>query len=94
MVVPTFVNGGATIFQYYVIARKADGLVTMPLYFGRAQPLSGAVSIPLQWYDLAPATSYDVLVVSSSGIPTPPSGTGNYAVAANIPTAVARSTER
>jgi hypothetical protein len=83
--VPTFVNGGATIFQYYLVARKADGSVTVPLYFGRAQPISGAVSIPLQWYDLAPATSYDVLVVSSGGIPTPPSGTGNFAVAANVP---------
>jgi len=39
----------------------------------------------LQWYDLAPATSYDILVVSSSGTPTPPSGSGNYAVAANVP---------
>ncbi|MFY9560499.1 MAG: hypothetical protein WAQ52_09725 [Terriglobales bacterium] len=83
--VPVFASGGATYFQYYVVARKADGSVSMPLYFGKAQPISGAVSIPLQWYDLAPATSYDVLVVSSSGTPTPPSGTGNYAVAANIP---------
>jgi hypothetical protein len=82
---PLFVSGGATFFQYYVVARKADGSVTLPLYFGKAQPISGAVSIPLQWYDLAPATSYDILVVSSSGTPTPPSGSGNYAVAANVP---------
>jgi hypothetical protein len=82
---PLFASGGATFFQYYVVARKADGSVTLPLYFGKAQPISGAVSIPLQWYDLAPATSYDILVVSSSGTPTPPSGSGNYAVAANVP---------
>ncbi len=82
---PLFANGGTTFYQYYVVARKADGSVTMPLYFGRAQPISGTVSIPLQWYDLAPATSYDILVVSSSGTPTAPSGSGNYAVAANVP---------
>jgi len=82
---PVFASGGATFFQYYVVARKADGSVSMPLYFGNAQPISGAVPIPLQWYDLAPATSYDILVVSSSATPTPPSGSGNYAVAANVP---------
>jgi hypothetical protein len=82
---PLFASGGATFFQYYVVARKADGSVTLPLFFGKAQPVSGAVSIPLQWYDLAPATSYDILVVSSNGTPTPPSGSGNYAVAANVP---------
>src|SRR2546423_789741 len=83
--IPVFASGGATFLQYYVVARKADGSVTMPLYFGNAQPLSGTVSIPLQWYDLAPATSYDVLVVSSSGTPTPPYGSGNYVVVANVP---------
>ena len=82
---PQFATGGATFFQYYVVARKADGSVTLPLFFGKAQPISGAVSIPLQWYDLPPATSYDILVVSGSGTPTPPFGTGNYAVAANVP---------
>ena len=83
--VPPFASGGSTYLQYYVVARKADGSVTLPLYFGNAQPTSGAVSIPVQWYDLAPATSYDILVVSGSGTPTPPYGTGNYAVAANVP---------
>ncbi|PYX28951.1 MAG: hypothetical protein DMG80_15540 [Acidobacteria bacterium] len=82
---PQFATGGTTFFQYYVVARKADGSVTLPLFFGKAQPISGAVSIPLQWYDLAPATSYDILVVTGSGTPVPPSGTGNYAVAANVP---------
>jgi hypothetical protein len=83
--VPVFTSGGSTYFQYYVVARKADGSITMPLYFGKAQPVNGTVSIPLQWYDLAPATAYDVLVTSSSGAPTAPSGTGNYAVATSIP---------
>jgi hypothetical protein len=82
---PAFATGGSTLFQYYVVARKADGSVTLPLFFGNAQPTSGAISIPLQWYDLAPATSYDILVVSGSGIPAPPYGTGNYAVVANVP---------
>ena len=83
---PVFASGGASFSQYYVVARKADGSVTMPLYFGNAQPASGSVSIPLQWYDLAPATSYDILVATSStGIPAPPTGTGNFAVAANVP---------
>jgi len=82
---PLFASGGSTFLQYYVVARKADGSVTLPLYFGNAQPTSGAISIPVQWYDLAPATSYDILVVSGSGTPTPPYGTGNYAVAANVP---------
>ena len=82
---PNFVTGGGTLLQYYLVARKADGSVTLPLYFGNAEPVSGAVAIPLQWYDLAPATSYDILVVSGSGIPTPPSGTGSFAVAANVP---------
>ena len=71
---PVFATGGSTFSQYYVVARKADGSVTMPLYFGNAQPVSGAVPIPLQWYDLAPATSYDILVVTSSVIPVPPVG--------------------
>jgi hypothetical protein len=82
---PLFAGGGATYSQYYVVARKADGSVTMPLYFGNAQPINGAVAIPLQWYDLAPATSYDILVSTSVGIPVPPTGTGNFAVAANVP---------
>jgi hypothetical protein len=82
---PLFASGGSTFFQYYLVARKADGSVTLPLYFGNAQPSSGAVSIPLQWYDLAPATSYDILVASSTGAPTAPYGTGNFAVAANVP---------
>ncbi|HWZ84146.1 MAG TPA: hypothetical protein VNW47_16070 [Terriglobales bacterium] len=82
---PVFAGGGSTFSQYYVVARRSDGTVTMPLYFGKAQPVSGAVSIPLQWYDLAPATTYDILVASSGGIPTPPTGTGNFAVATNVP---------
>ena len=82
---PVFVSGGSTFSQYYVVARKADGSVSLPLYFGNAQPISGAVAIPLQWYDLAPATSYDILVVSSGATPTPPTGTGNFAVVANVP---------
>jgi len=32
---PLFASGGANIFQYYVVARKADGSVTLPLYFAR-----------------------------------------------------------
>jgi hypothetical protein len=82
---PVFAGGGSTLLQYYVVARKADGSITLPLYFGNAQPTSGAVAIPVQWYDLAPATSYDVLVVSGSGTPTPPYGSGNFAVVANVP---------
>jgi hypothetical protein len=82
---PVFAGGGSTFSQYYVVARRSDGAVTLPLYFGNAQPVSGAVSIPLQWYDLSPATTYDILVVSSGGIPTPPTGTGNFAVATNVP---------
>jgi hypothetical protein len=87
--VPQFVSGGATFFEYYVVARKADGSITVPLLFGSALPASGAVSIPLQWYDLAPATSYDILVVTGSGIPTAPYGTGNFAVATNVAQATA-----
>ena len=82
---PVFSSGGSTFSQYYVVARKADGAVTMPLYFGKASPINGAVPIPLQWYDLAPATSYDILVVSSGVIPPPPTGTGNFAVVTNVP---------
>jgi hypothetical protein len=83
---PIFATGGTSTSQYYVVARKADGSVTMPLFFGTAQPVNGSVAIPLQWYDLTPSTSYDILVVSGTGTnPVPPVGTGNFAVAANIP---------
>jgi hypothetical protein len=89
---PLFVSGGSTNYRYYVVAIRADGARTFPLYFGDAQPANGSVQIPLKWYDLAPATTYDILRVSGAGdTSVPPVGTGAFAVVSGLSQASACS---
>jgi len=82
---PQFATGGATNYRYYVVAIRADGSRTFPLYFGDAQPTSGSVQIPLQWYDVSTAITYDILRVTGAGdLSVPPVGTGTYAVVTGL----------
>lgn len=89
---PLFVSGGGTNYRYYVVAIRADGSRSFPLLFGEAQPANGSVQIPLKWYDLSPATTYDILRVTGAGDSSiPPFGTGNYSVVTGLSQASACS---
>jgi hypothetical protein len=83
---PIFATGGSTRYNYYVIGVNANGDRTVPLLLGMAAPANGTVSVSVQWYDLPPAQTYDLLRVGGAGDAlVPPYGTGNYAVATGLP---------
>jgi len=82
---PQFVTVGSTNYRYYVVAIRADGSRSFPLYFGDAQPANGSVQIPLKWYDLSTATTYDILRVTGAGDGSvPPVGSGTFAVVTGL----------
>jgi len=89
---PQFVSGGSTNYRYYVVAIRADGSRSFPLYFGDAQPANGSVQIPVKWYDISTATTYDLLRVTGAGdLSVPPVGSGTFAVVTGLSQASACS---
>ena len=84
--IPQFASIGSAAWTYYIVPVSAQFGDGTPLMLGTAI-LDGVTPVPLQWPNIKGAASYHVLrtllgLLSST---VAPYGTGNYAVATNLP---------
>ncbi len=83
---PLFANNGSNYRMYYIVGYNAGGAPTVPLPVGYAKS-DNSTAITVVWPRIAGANKYDVLVArTNNGITnTAPYGSGNWAVATNVP---------
>jgi hypothetical protein len=89
---PTAGGNGPASIQYFVLPHSSTMGVGPMWYIGKGIPLNGSVSVPLQWpsIELQDGAGHNSLgtltwdILATTGVVTPPVGTGNFAVATGI----------